>query len=130
MLLRLFGLDSMKYKNFPRQDTASVPSLSRVSSSPDVPTWNLRSDTNNWQAIPHSADAAYTWDDPKVQYPDVSHVYHGYLASFAISRDPKKHRCTGVQEWHRYEAAKDRAPAARVESDTIWREECFLLQAP
>ncbi|KFH45035.1 hypothetical protein ACRE_041750 [Hapsidospora chrysogenum ATCC 11550] len=104
MLLLLLRLDSMKCKNLPRRQYRFCPILVPLAYL-DKPQAHMGTTSDG---IPHSADAAYTWDDPKVQYPDVSHVYHGYLASFSISRNPKKHRCSGVQEWHRYRVGKGR----------------------
>ncbi|KAL2113923.1 hypothetical protein VUR80DRAFT_1776 [Thermomyces stellatus] len=89
----------------PGQETA------HVASSAGVPTWKLRFDTNDswpaWQGIPHTADTKYTWDEPTVQYPKISHVYHAYLASFVVSGDPNKHRYPGSPEWPTYQPGQD-----------------------
>ncbi|WYZ40811.1 hypothetical protein EsH8_IV_001152 [Colletotrichum jinshuiense] len=115
--------------------------------SADVPTWKLRFNTNNsypaWKGIPHTADTKYTWDEPVVQYPEVSHIYHGYLSSFVLTGDPNPHRYPGSPEWPRYEPTGygiDSEPAlqivvqpnngTKVEKDDIRREACLYWRDP
>ncbi|KAF6805483.1 para-nitrobenzyl esterase [Colletotrichum sojae] len=116
-------------------------------STAGVPTWKLHFNTNNswpaWRGIPHTADTKYTWDEPVVQYPEVSHIYHGYLSSFVLSGDPNAHRYPGSPEWPRYEPAGyglDSEPAlqlivqpnngTQVEKDEIRREACLYWRDP
>ncbi|WQF76476.1 Putative carboxylesterase, type B, carboxylesterase type B, active, alpha/Beta hydrolase [Colletotrichum destructivum] len=125
----------------PGQETAYRASLA------GVPTWKLRFNTNNswpeWRGIPHTADTKYTWDEPVVQHPDVSHIYHGYLSSFVLSGDPNTHRFPGSPEWPNYEPAGyglDSEPAlqlvvqpnngTKVEKDDIRREACLYWRDP
>ncbi|KAJ0341083.1 hypothetical protein COL154_011970 [Colletotrichum chrysophilum] len=125
----------------PGQETAYRASLA------DVPTWKLRFNTNNswpaWRGIPHTADTKYTWDEPVVQYPEISHVYHGYLSSFVLSGDPNTHRYPGSPEWPSYKPTGyglESEPAlqlvvepnngTRVEEDVIRREACLYWREP
>ncbi|KAM0278202.1 hypothetical protein ACHAQH_005317 [Verticillium albo-atrum] len=116
--------------------------------SAGVPVWKLRFNTNNtfpaWQGIPHTADTRYTWDEPTTQYPDISHIYHGYLSSFVTAGDPNTHRYEGSPEWPTYEPkgyGLDAAPAkqlvvqpdeggTQVEDDSIRREACLYWREP
>ncbi|KAL0932120.1 Acetylcholinesterase 1 [Colletotrichum truncatum] len=125
----------------PGQETAYRASLA------DVPTWKLRFNTNNswpaWRGIPHTADTKYTWDEPNVQYPEISHVYHGYLSSFVLSGDPNTHRFPGSPEWPNYKPTGyglESEPAlqlvvqpnngTKVEADDIRREACLYWRDP
>lgn len=130
----------------PGQETAY-----RVSSA-GVPTWKLHFNTNNsfptWQGIPHTADTAYTWNDPATQYPSISKVYHGYLASFVLTGDPNTHRYPGTPEWASYKpagygvetapgkqllvqpGAKGNGSASQIESDDVRREQCLFWRDP
>lgn len=120
----------------PGQETAY-----RVSSA-GVPTWKLRFDTPDrtppWQGIPHTADLKYTWNEPDVEYPDISPVYHGYLASFVLSGDPNTYRYPGTPRWPAYEVRDGGAAAQlvvqpdgpKVERDTIRTEQCLYWRDP
>lgn len=125
----------------PGQETAYRASLA------GVPTWKLRFATNAswpaWRGIPHTSDTKYTWDEPAVQHPDVSHIYHAYLASFVAAGDPNTHRFPGSPFWPGYEPAGyglDSAPAmqlvvlpdngTRAELDDIRREACLFWRDP
>lgn len=122
----------------PGQETA------HRTSSAGVPTWKLRFNTNNyfpdWQGIPHTADTRYTWADPTTQFPEISEVYHGYLASFVTAGDPNTHRVPGSPEWPAYEGggvdgklAKQlvvQPGGTRVEEDDIRREACLYWRDP
>lgn len=115
-------------------------------SSAGVPTWKARFDTNNsypsWEGIPHTADTRYTWDDSTVQYPEISHVYHGYLSSFVAVGDPNTYRYPGSPVWENYvpggnEAQYDLAEqllihlgATIMETDSIRREACSYWRDP
>lgn len=84
----------------PGQETAVVASEAKV------PTWKLRFNTSpglpEWQGVPHTSDTKYTWDEPEMPHPDISHVYHAYLASFVTAGDPNAHRWEGSPEWPVY----------------------------
>ncbi|KAK8078254.1 alpha/beta-hydrolase [Apiospora saccharicola] len=125
----------------PGQETAYRASLAGVL------TWKLRFDTNaswpTWQGIPHTSDTKYTWNEPTVQHPDISHVYHGYLASFVTAGDPNTHRYPGSPFWPNYEPAGyglDSTPAMQLvvqpdngtvaEPDVIRREACLFWRDP
>ncbi|KAK8134779.1 alpha/beta-hydrolase [Apiospora sp. TS-2023a] len=92
---------------------------------------------------PHTSDTKYTWDEPTVQHPDISHVYHGYLASFVTAGDPNTHRYPGSPFWPNYEPAGyglDSTPAkqlvvqpdngTRAAPDVIRREACLFWRDP
>ncbi|KAL7627966.1 hypothetical protein AAE478_002162 [Parahypoxylon ruwenzoriense] len=124
----------------PGQETAY-----RVSTA-GIPTWKARFNTNNsfpaWRGIPHAADGRYTWPEPKVQYPEIGHVLHGYLSSFVATGDPNTHRYQGSPEWPRYKPegyGLDSKPAlqlvvqprdTKVEADDIRREACLYWRDP
>lgn len=124
----------------PGQETAY-----RVSTA-GVPTWKLRFNTNNsypaWQGIPHTSDTKYTWNEPSVQYPEISHVYHAYLASFVATGDPNTLKYPGSPEWPQYTPTGyglDSEPALQllvqpngttVEKDEIRREACLYWRDP
>ncbi|KAI6380650.1 hypothetical protein MCOR25_001585 [Pyricularia grisea] len=125
----------------PSQETGYRASLA------SVPTWKLRFDTNAswpaWRGIPHTSDTRYTWADPTTQHPDVSHIYHAYLASFVTAGDPNTHRWEGSPEWPAYKPAGyglDSEPASqlvvrpdqgtKVEKDDIRREQCLFWRDP
>ncbi|KAI9147631.1 acetylcholinesterase [Paramyrothecium foliicola] len=112
--------------------------------SAGVPTWKLRFNTNNsfpaWQGIPHTADTRYAWDEPVVQHPEISHVYHGYLSSFVTAGNPNTHRFPGTPEWPSYEpqgygidsepgkqllVQPEEEGGTQVEDDDIRREACL-----
>jgi acetylcholinesterase len=121
-------------------------------SSAGVPTWKLRFNTNNtfpsWQGIPHTADTAYTWNDPATQHPAISKVYHSYLVSFVLTGDPNTYRSEGSPEWVQYEPAGyglasepgkqllvqpghgGNGSATTIESDDIRREQCLFWRDP
>lgn len=111
-------------------------------SSAGIPTWKLRFNTNNsfpaWQGIPHTSDTKYTWNEPDVQYPEISHIYHAYLASFVASGDPNKHRYPGSPEWSTYEPSGHTLPSqlvvhpddTKIESDAIRTEACLYWRDP
>jgi len=123
----------------------------RVSSA-GLPVWKMRFNTNNsypvWQGIPHAADTKYTWNEPTTQYPLISKIYHGYLASFVLSGDPNTHRYPGSPEWVAYEPegyGLDSEPAKQlvvqpgpggnssatcIEQDDIRREQCLFWRDP
>lgn len=104
--------------------------------------FNVPNGTPAWQGVPHTSDTKYTWDAPDVQYPAVSPVYHGYLASFVTAGDPNAHRYAGTPEWPAYRPAGyglDAAPASQllvdrngtfVEEDVIRREQCLWWRDP
>ncbi|RDW63083.1 uncharacterized protein DSM5745_10194 [Aspergillus mulundensis] len=112
----------------PSQETATRASAA------NVPTWKLRFDTNNsfpaWQGIPHTADTKYTWDEPSTQYPEISHVYHAYLASFVVSGDPNTFRYPGAPEWPGYRPDRKTqlvvrpGNGTRAEVDDVRAEAC------
>ncbi|KAI3396263.1 hypothetical protein diail_12345 [Diaporthe ilicicola] len=124
----------------PGQETAY-----RVSTA-GAPTWKARFNTNNsypsWQGIPHTSDTKYTWDEPRVQYPEISHVYHSYLASFVATGDPNTLKYPGSPEWPQYTPSGyglDSEPALQllvqpdgttVEKDEIRREACLYWRDP
>ncbi|CAG9948042.1 unnamed protein product [Clonostachys rosea f. rosea IK726] len=123
----------------PSQETAYRASLA------GVPTWKVRFDTNNnfpdWQGIPHTADTRYTWDEPlSVQYPDVSHIYHGYLSSFVVSGDPNTYRYEGSPSWPQYEVNQANNGSlqltvrplggTKVDLDNIRTEACRFWRDP
>ncbi|RXG41390.1 hypothetical protein VDGE_10409 [Verticillium dahliae] len=126
----------------PSQETAY-----RVASA-GVSVWKVRFNTNNrfpaWQGIPHTADTRYTWDEKTTQYPEISHVYHAYLASFVTAGDPNVHRFKDSPEWPTYKPngyGLEVAPAkqlvvqpveggAQVEDDDIRREACLFWRDP
>ncbi|KAF9769535.1 hypothetical protein IL306_013044, partial [Fusarium sp. DS 682] len=119
----------------PGQETAY-----RVSTA-GVPTWKARFNTNNsfpaWQGIPHTADTAFTWDEPTTEYPEISHIYHGYLASFVTTGDPNHHRYPGSPKWPAYKG-QDEWPLqiviqpkhTKVEKDKIRKEACLWWRDP
>ncbi|XEV01720.1 hypothetical protein FSHL1_007007 [Fusarium sambucinum] len=79
-----------------------------------VPTWRLRFNTpdfplvaQSWKGIPHSADWAYTWNDPHVPYPETARIYFGYINSFVLTGNPNKERLDGTVEWPEYKATGD-----------------------
>lgn len=130
----------------PGQETAY-----RVSSA-GVPTWKLRFNTNNtfppWQGIPHTADTAFTWNDPATQYPSISKIYHNYLASFVLTGNPNTYRLPESPEWVPYEPVGygvDTDPGkqlvvqpgpdgdssgTRLECDNLRREQCLFWRDP
>lgn len=125
----------------PGQETAYRTSLA------GVPTWKARFNTNNswpaWRGIPHTSDTKYTWDEPNVQYPETSHVYHGYLSSFVAVGNPNTYRYPGSPEWPNYTPSGygiDSEPALQlvvqanndttVEKDNIRREACLYWRDP
>lgn len=130
----------------PGQETSSRASAA------GVPVWKLHFNTNNsfpaWQGIPHTADTAYTWNDPDTQYPLISTVYHSYLSSFVLTGDPNTYRYPGSPEWSNYETAGygvDTAPAkqlvvqpgpganssaTQIELDDVRREQCLYWRDP
>lgn len=123
----------------PSQETAVV------ASSAGVPTWKLRFNTNqfwpDWQGIPHTSDTKYTWDAlaPDIQYPEISHIYHAYLASFVVSGDPNTHRYPGSPEWPNYVAGTNSNPAMQLvvqpnatqaENDDIRSVQCQFWRDP
>lgn len=75
-------------------------------SSAGVPTWKARFNTPNnnaaWAGIPHAADSRYYNGLPDVEYPDVSHMYHAYYASFVVSGDPNTFCAEGSPYWEQY----------------------------
>ncbi|KZF21315.1 alpha/beta-hydrolase [Xylona heveae TC161] len=75
-------------------------------SSVDLPAWKVTFNTNNsfptYMGVPHSADAPYSYDSPRTQYPEVSHWYHAYWASFVTTGDPNIARWPGTPEWPKY----------------------------
>ncbi|RYP13140.1 hypothetical protein DL767_010899 [Monosporascus sp. MG133] len=114
-----------------------------------VPTWKVRFNTNDswpaWQGIPHGADERYTWNEPQVQYPRASSIYHAYLASFVATGDPNTLRYPGSPKWPRYEPSwsekeMDGAPPrqlvlqlrgeAAVELDNIRWDACQYWRDP
>lgn len=114
-----------------------------------VPTWKVRFNTNNnfppSQGIPHTADAKYAWGATDVQHPDISHVFHGYLASFVTAGDPNTARYPGSPEWPRYYGSDDdiedvsedqrqqlvvQPDDTKVEKDKIRAEECLYWRDP
>lgn len=121
-------------------------------SAAGVPTWKLRFNTNDsfpaWQGIPHTADTAYAWNDQQTQHPDISAVYHGYLASFVLCGDPNTHRLPGTPEWGAYVPegyGLDSEPGTQlvvqpgedgtgsssyVEKDDLRREQCLYWRDP
>ncbi|KAH6951395.1 Alpha/Beta hydrolase protein [Fusarium avenaceum] len=119
----------------PGQETAYRASIA------GVPTWKVRFNTNNsfpaWQGIPHTADTGFTWDEPTTQYPEISHIYHGYLASFVTSGDPNTHRYPGSPKWPKYNG-KEKKPLqivvqpkdTKVEKDVIRKEACLWWRDP
>jgi acetylcholinesterase len=121
-------------------------------SSAGVPTWKLHFNTNNsfpaWQGIPHTADTAYTWNDPSTQYPEISRIYHAYLASFVLTGDPNTYRLEGTPEWDAYKpggyglasepgkqllvepGASGIVSGTRIELDESRREQCLFWRDP
>lgn len=121
-------------------------------SSAGVPTWKLRFNTNNtfpsWQGIPHTADTAYTWNEPTTQYPLVGKIHHRYLASFVLTGNPNTYRLEGSPEWPQYEPAGydvttkpgkqllvqpgpgGNGSATQIEDDVIRREQCLFWRDP
>ncbi|KAF2705063.1 acetylcholinesterase [Pleomassaria siparia CBS 279.74] len=116
-------------------------------STAGVPTWKLHFNTPNfwpaWKGIPHTSDTKYTWDEPTTQYPDISHLYHGYLSSFVTTGDPNTARYEGSPQWPRYKPTGyglESEPAdqlivqpnngTKVEKDTIRREQCLYWRDP
>ncbi|KAI0152144.1 para-nitrobenzyl esterase [Hypoxylon sp. NC0597] len=111
-----------------------------------VSTWKARFNTNDrfpaWRGIPHAADGRYTWPEPSVQYPEISHVLHGYLSSFVTTGDPNKNRYPSSPEWPKYEPQGyelNTKPAlqlviqpnnTQVEADEIRREACLFWRNP
>ncbi|KAF4965609.1 hypothetical protein FSARC_6596 [Fusarium sarcochroum] len=119
----------------PGQETAYRASIA------GVPTWKVRFNTNNsfpaWQGIPHTADTAFTWDEPTTQYPEISHIYHGYLASFVATGDPNRHRFPGSPKWPAYKGEDDsplqivvQPKDTKVEKDEIRKEACLYWRDP
>lgn len=120
----------------PGQETAYRASIA------GVPTWKVRFNTNNsypaWQGIPHTADTAYTWDESTTQYPEISHIYHGYLASFVTAGDPNAHRYPGSPEWAAYDGNAEggalqlviQPDDTKVERDDIRKEACLWWRDP
>lgn len=122
------------------QETAYRTSLA------GVPTWKGRFNTNNswpsWRGIPHTADTKYTWNEPSVQYPEISHIYHGYISSFVTTGNPNTLRYPGSPEWPQYTPSGyglDSEPALQlviqpnataVEEDVIRREACLYWRDP
>ncbi|KAF4980172.1 hypothetical protein FZEAL_3750 [Fusarium zealandicum] len=110
-------------------------------STAGVPTWKLRFNTNNnfpaWQGIPHTADTAYSWNDPTTQYPEISHIYHAYLSSFVATGDPNRHRYPGSPAWPLYDGKKNKPlqlvvqpDKTKVEQDVIRKEACMFWRDP
>lgn len=110
-------------------------------STAGVPTWKLRFNTPNnvpaWQGIPHTSDTRYTWDEPTAQYPEISHLYHGYLSSFVASGDPNKYRYPGSPKWPQYKGDANQPKqlvvqpkGTQVEKDTIRKEACLFWRDP
>ncbi|KAG9255783.1 para-nitrobenzyl esterase [Emericellopsis atlantica] len=122
----------------PSQETAQVASRA------GVPVYKLRFNTNQtfpaWQGIPHTADTMYTWDEPDVQHPEISKVYHAYLASFVASGDPNTFRWEGTPAWPLYEPEQggDERPKqlvvqpgdAKVERDDVRTDACQFWRDP
>ena len=125
----------------PGQETAYRASIA------GVPTWKLHFNTNAswpaWRGIPHTSDTKYTWNEPTTQYPEISHIYHGYLSSFVVSGNPNTHRYEGSPEWPNYEVegyGLESEPGKQlivqpnngtgVESDAIRREACLFWRDP
>jgi acetylcholinesterase len=125
----------------PGQETAYRASIA------GVPTWKLHFNTNAswpaWKGIPHTSDTKYTWNEPTTQYPEISHIYHGYLSSFVVSGNPNTYRYEGSPEWPNYEVegyGLESEPGKQlivqpdngtgVESDTIRREACLFWRDP
>ncbi|KAM0346263.1 hypothetical protein ACHAPU_005690 [Fusarium lateritium] len=152
--------DPAKYKNSPFANSPNSTQYNRLSAAwsdyayicpgqetayrasiVGVPTWKVRFNTNNsfptWQGIPHTADTGFTWDEPTTQYPEISHIYHGYLASFVTSGDPNRHRYPGSPEWPKYNG-KSKTPLqivvqpkdTKVEKDEIRKEACLWWRDP
>lgn len=104
--------------------------------------FNVPNGTPAWQGIPHTSDTKYTWDAPDVQYPAVSPIYHGYIASFVTAGDPNTYRIEGTPEWPTYRPTGyglDSAPASQilfdrngtyVEKDVVRREQCLWWRDP
>ena len=77
-----------------------------------------------------------------MQYPEISHVYHAYLASFVATGDPNTLRYPGSPEWPQYTPSGyglDSEPALQllvqpngttVEKDEIRREACLYWRDP
>ncbi|KAL4731471.1 Secreted lipase 4 [Fusarium chlamydosporum] len=152
--------DPAKYKDSPFANSPNSTQYNRISaawgdyayicpgqetayrtSTAGVPTWKVRFNTNNtfpaWKGIPHTADTAYTWDEQTTQYPEISHVYHGYLASFVATGNPNHHRYPGSPEWPIYKGdAKSplqivvQPDNTKVEEDNIRKEACLWWRDP
>ncbi|KAI9737413.1 MAG: hypothetical protein M1834_009567 [Cirrosporium novae-zelandiae] len=115
-------------------------------STANVPTWKLRFNTNNsfpaWQGIPHTSDTKYTWNAPDVQYPNnVSHILHGYFASFVATGNPNTLRWGNSPKWPNYHSGYGLNTTAgqqilispnetKVEPDIIRREQCLFWRDP
>ncbi|KAF2799387.1 para-nitrobenzyl esterase [Melanomma pulvis-pyrius CBS 109.77] len=125
----------------PGQETAYRASLA------GVPTWKLHFNTNAswpaWRGIPHTSDTKYTWNEPTTQYPEISHIYHGYLASFVTKGDPNVARFEGSPVWPLYKPngyGIESEPAQQlivqpnngtgVEKDELRREACLFWRDP
>ncbi|KAF5022182.1 hypothetical protein F66182_5769 [Fusarium sp. NRRL 66182] len=152
--------DPAKYKNSPFANSPNSTQYNRLSAAwsdyayicpgqetayrasiAGVPTWKVRFNTNNsfpaWQGIPHTADTAYTWNEQTTQYPEISRVYHAYLASFVATGDPNSHRYPGSPKWPTYDGA-EKSPLqivvqpknTKVEKDNIRREACQYWRSP
>ncbi|UZP38529.1 hypothetical protein NXS19_006345 [Fusarium pseudograminearum] len=152
--------DPAKYDNSPFANSPNSTQYNRISaawsdyayicpgqetayraSTAGVPTWKVRFNTNNsfpaWQGIPHTADTAYTWNGESTQYPEISHIYHGYLSSFVTAGNPNSHRYPGSPEWPAYHG-DDESPLqivvqpgdTKVEKDEIRKEACLWWRDP
>ncbi|KAH7153552.1 Alpha/Beta hydrolase protein [Dactylonectria macrodidyma] len=119
----------------PGQETSYRASIA------DVPTWKLRFNTPAgfpaWQGIPHTSDTRYTWDEPTTLYPEISHIYHGYLSSFVAAGNPNKHRYPGSPKWPQYDGNADQPVQlvvqpedTKVEKDNIRTEACLYWRDP
>ncbi|KAI8649320.1 hypothetical protein LRP88_11502 [Fusarium phalaenopsidis] len=110
-------------------------------STAGVATWKVRFNTRNkvpdWQGIPHTSDTAYTWNEPTTEFPEISHIYHAYLASFVASGDPNRHRYPGSPKWPSYHGG-DESPQqlvvqpqnTKAEEDSIRKEACLFWRDP
>ncbi|KAJ4412428.1 hypothetical protein N0V82_008823 [Gnomoniopsis sp. IMI 355080] len=103
--------------------------------------WKVRFNVPNraplWQGVPHGSDSRPTWNEPNIQYPEVSPMYHGYLSSFVTTGNPNTYRQDGTPEWPTYQPAGfglDSEPASQllvdrngtvVEKDVLRREQCL-----
>ncbi|KAF5011722.1 hypothetical protein FDECE_2182 [Fusarium decemcellulare] len=110
-------------------------------STAGVPTWKLRFNTPNktpaWQGIPHTSDTVYTWNEPTSQYPEISHIYHAYLASFVATGDPNRLRYPGSPKWPTYDGEISKPlqlvvqpENTKVEKDEIRKEACLYWRDP